>query len=299
MSAQGLTRDEVVALILTPQDKSALIATNVPDPTSIMSYSLPAVVMKDRVAVLGGKNINATDGQFADSIYQKLPGWQLLDNNPATSSIVADSDARYQMYKSGLIWKYTGTPLTGWQLLDNNPATKKTLHNTGKIWKYAGTPITGWQLLDGNPATADIIASGDDLYQLHTTGRIWRYTGTPMTGWQELDNNPTGLIFKYTGVPLTGWLKLGENTATVDIAAGVTGWKQLDNNSAAKEIAVVAGGGGVYQILKTGEIWRYGTPDLAAWKQLDGNAAATSIAIGKWPHQLHKTGLIWRYTATW
>lgn len=103
MSAQGLTRDEVIALILTPQDKSALIATNAPDPTSIMSYSLPAAIMNDRVAVLGGNDINATDGQFADSIYQKCPGWQLLDNNPATSSIVADSDALYQMHKLGLI----------------------------------------------------------------------------------------------------------------------------------------------------------------------------------------------------
>ncbi|KAL2670164.1 hypothetical protein Neosp_015045 [[Neocosmospora] mangrovei] len=305
MAAQGLTRDEVIALILTPQDKSALITANAPDPTSIMSYSLPAAIMKDRVAVLGGNDINATDGQFADSIYQKFPGWQLLDNNPATSSIVADSDALYQMHKSGLIWKYTGTPLTGWQLLDNNPATKKIvaangklyqLHNTGKIWKYTGTPITGWQLLDGNTATTDIIASGNDLYQLHITGRIWRYTGTPMTGWQELDNNPatkkiaaaggnlyqlhkTGLIFKYTGVPLTGWLKLGETAATVDIAAG---------------------GSDLYQLQDSGKFLKYTGVPVTGWKQLDNNSATKEIAVGAAGggiYQILKTGEIWSYGA--
>lgn len=107
----------------------------------------------------------------------------------------------------------------------------------------------------------------------------------PSTSPQEIGSDlyqlhDSGKVLQYTGVP-------------------VTGWKQLDNNSARKEIAVAAGGGGVCQILKTGGIWSYGAPDLAAWKQLDGKAAATNIAVGHWPHQLHKTGLTWRYTATW
>ena len=54
-----------------------------------------------------------------------FPNWQLLDNNPASVDIIADGNNLYQLHNSGLIWKYTGTPLAGRELLDNNPATKK------------------------------------------------------------------------------------------------------------------------------------------------------------------------------
>jgi hypothetical protein len=86
--------------------------------------------------------------------------WQLLDNNPATQEIVADGGNLYQR------------------------------HNTGLIWRYTGPPLTGWELLDNNPATAGIAASGGNLYQRHNTGLIWRYTGPPLTGWEQLDDNP-------------------------------------------------------------------------------------------------------------
>jgi hypothetical protein len=111
--------------------------------------------------------------------------WEELDNNPATAAIVADGNQLYQRHNTGLIWRYTGTPLTGWQLLDNNPATAEIVadgnqlyqrHNTGLIWRYTGTPLTGWQLLDDDPASVTIVASAAQLYQRHNTGRIWRYT---------------------------------------------------------------------------------------------------------------------------
>ena len=31
--------------------------------------------------------------------------------------------ALYQLQGDGTIWHYTGPPLTGWQILDNNPRT--------------------------------------------------------------------------------------------------------------------------------------------------------------------------------
>ena len=52
-----------------------------------------------------------------------MTGWQMLDNNPRTISIVAAGVTLYQLHDDGTIWLYTGTPLTGWQLLDNNPRT--------------------------------------------------------------------------------------------------------------------------------------------------------------------------------
>ena len=110
------------------------------------------------------------------------------DNNPATVDIVASGGNLYQRHHTGLIWQYTGTPLTGWQQLDNNPATVDIVasggnlyqrHNTGLIWQYTGTPLTGWLQLDNNPATVQIVADGGNLYQRHNTGLIWQYTGTP------------------------------------------------------------------------------------------------------------------------
>lgn len=56
-------------------------------------------------------------------------GWQLLDNNLATWSAVADDSHQfYQLHSSGAIYRYTGIPCSGggcpgWQLLDKNPAT--------------------------------------------------------------------------------------------------------------------------------------------------------------------------------
>ncbi|KAF4436885.1 zincin [Fusarium albosuccineum] len=83
--------------------------------------------------------MSASNGDFSD--------WQQLDNNVATGSIVTDGADLYQLHKTGLIFKYTGTPLTSWQQLDNNPATVK------------------------------IVASGGKLYQLHNTGKIFKDTG--------------------------------------------------------------------------------------------------------------------------
>jgi hypothetical protein len=38
------------------------------------------------------------------------PGWELLDNNPATSFIAAGGGQLYQRHNTGLIWRYTGVP---------------------------------------------------------------------------------------------------------------------------------------------------------------------------------------------
>jgi hypothetical protein len=72
MASQGWSRQEVIDQVLTPLANSALIATADADPTSIMCYWLPASIMKDGVAVVGGTNIDSLDAQFAGSVYPKL-----------------------------------------------------------------------------------------------------------------------------------------------------------------------------------------------------------------------------------
>ena len=72
MATQGWTEQEVIDQVLTPLPNSALIATAAPDPQSVMCYQLPASIMEDGIAVPGGTDINALDGQFAARLYPKF-----------------------------------------------------------------------------------------------------------------------------------------------------------------------------------------------------------------------------------
>ena len=71
MRTQGWTREQVIAQVLTPIDPSALNATTLADPNSIMCYWLPAEVMKNGQEVPGGTDIDNLDAQFAATIYPK------------------------------------------------------------------------------------------------------------------------------------------------------------------------------------------------------------------------------------
>jgi hypothetical protein len=75
--------------------------------------------------------------------------------------------------------------------------------------------------------------------------------------------------------------------------------------TAGAHVGVTAASGRVlYQLHKSGEIWRYlGTPcngDVCpSWQRLDANAATVALtAAGNELYQLHNTGKIWRYTGT-
>ena len=70
-TTQGWSQDQVIAQVLTPLDNSALIATANADPLSIMCYWLPASIMTDGIAVTGGTDIDASDAQFAATLYPK------------------------------------------------------------------------------------------------------------------------------------------------------------------------------------------------------------------------------------
>ena len=71
MRTQTWSREEVINQVLTPIDPSALNATELADPNSIMCYWLPAEVMKNGIEIPGGVDIDKLDAQFAASIYPK------------------------------------------------------------------------------------------------------------------------------------------------------------------------------------------------------------------------------------
>jgi hypothetical protein len=263
------------------------------------------------------------------------PGWQRLDNNPKTASIVAAENRLYQLHNDGWIWQSTGAPCDGdscpgWQRLDNNSKTIAIaaagsqlyqLHNDGWIWRYTGTPCNGnscpgWQRLDNNSKTISIVASASDLYQLHNDGWIWRYTGTPCNGnscpgWQRLDNNSKTIEIVASRGELyqlhnDGWI--WRYTGTPCSGNSCPGWQRLDNNSKTTDL-FAADGAALYQLHNDGWIWRYtGTPcsgnSCPGWQRLDNNPRTGMITAGNQlfqlhvdpVYQMHNDGWIWRYT---
>jgi Astacin (Peptidase family M12A) len=226
-----------------------------------------------------------------------LPASIMKDGVAVTGG--TDIDAQDAQFAASVYPKFAN-----WQLLDNNPATADIvaagnnlyqLHKNGRIWKYTGTPLTGWQELDNNLATKKIVAAGGNLYQIHKTGRIWKYTGVPHTGWQELDNNPASVDIAVSGNDLYQLHISGRIWKYTGTPH--TGWQELDNNVATMKI--VAAGGNLYQIHKTGRIWKYTGVPHTGWQELDNNPASVDIAAADNDlYQRHNSGRIWKYTGT-
>jgi hypothetical protein len=234
--------------------------------------------------------------------YSGTPGnWVLLDNNPATTSMVARGGTLYQMHADGSIWKYTGPPMTGWvQINDNPPATSSIVSGPGGLFKVhrdrtihtLNSAGTGWLTLYFNPLLRQFATGKDHWFVLLGNGGIWE-DDSANDDMIQLDNNPAtqsivaaaadlyqvhgdGSIWKYTGPPLTGW-------------------QELDNNGNTRTIA--AGGGSLYQLHGDGSIWLYTGPPLTGWQQLDNNPATVAISTGGGKlYQLHGDGSIWQYT---
>jgi hypothetical protein len=72
-------------------------------------------------------------------------------------------------------------------------------------------------------------------------------------------------------------------------------WLQLDNNPASA--AIVVEGDNLYQLHKTGNIFKFTGPPITGWQHLDNNPATKQIAAaGNHLYQLHDTGRIFKYT---
>ncbi len=69
--AQGWSRQEVIAQVLTPLEESSLLGMAHTDPNSIMCYQIPGSLMKDGKPIVGGLDIDSQDYTFAAKIYPK------------------------------------------------------------------------------------------------------------------------------------------------------------------------------------------------------------------------------------
>jgi hypothetical protein len=89
------------------------------------------------------------------------------------------------------------------------------------------------------------------------------------------------------------WLR----TPTTVAVPRFPNWLELDKNP--DTVALVADGASLYQLHKTGKIFKYtGTP-ITGWQLLDQNPATKQLAAsGGSLYQLHNTGRIFKYTGT-
>jgi hypothetical protein len=70
LATQGWDRQEVDQQVLTPLDDASILGTP-PDQDSVMCYQLPGSITVDGLPIRGGTDVNASDAEFAASVYPK------------------------------------------------------------------------------------------------------------------------------------------------------------------------------------------------------------------------------------
>ena len=228
-------------------------------------------------------------------------GWEPMDANQRTVSIVAAGRYLYKRHNDGAIYGTKCNPdgsCPEWRWLDNNPDTVEIAaggipeqngfpertelykrHSTGGIWRYTGKECRsdgtcpGWELVDNSKTTAEITATVlkrsdggrvQALYKRDVNGSIWRYKGTPCSS-----------------------------------ALSCPEWEQLDNSGT---ISIVTATDHLYQLRTDGSILVYipGQPcsreSCPRWKLLDKNTQTRQIVAGTVElYKRHDNGAIWRY----
>lgn len=148
------------------------------------------------------------------------PGWQHLDNNPATDQIAGisstDPSSIVQHHSTdGSLWLYTGQPCSGsscpgWTYIGGAPSAKIiivsetqgrvfVMNTDGSVWELVTFyPNVNWVERSNSTLNISIAASDNGLFRLQSDGSIY-YLGT------------------------NGWVLVGEvNTAVTAIAATST-----------------------------------------------------------------------------
>ena len=152
------------------------------------------------------------------------------------------------------------------------------------IWQFrpGAAPIQ----LDDNPATSGIVVDGNILYQLQNNGKIYRYEPKTPT-WRLIDIDPgTVSITASGGEWLTSFgpslWKLRSNGEILEYTPGLasagTTWTLEDRNP--DTVAIVADGGQLYQLHKTGLIWKYLGPPITGWELISRDPSTKVVCAG-------------------
>ncbi|MGE8066179.1 C1 family peptidase [Pseudomonas sp. NPDC089569] len=165
----------------------------------------------------------------------------------------------------------------------------------------------------------DFYSVGSGVYH-HVTGAEAGYHAVAIIGYSDIDRcwiakNSWGPTFGENGFFRIAYGECGIDAESPDTDSagrrlnfpmyGITGlhlpearypdWLQLDANPAS--LAIAADADKLYQLHKTGRVWRYTGVPNTGWEELDSNPATVAIAAaGGNLYQLHNNGRIWKYT---
>ena len=240
----------------------------------------------------------------------RQPTWQNLDNNRATTSILAASDRLYQLHNDGKVWQYIDSA-TGWRLINSGSSVVQivasgidgTLYqrdSTGVIRKFNGT-INDWPIVDGNRATAEIAVGGTTLYQRHNSGRVYRWQGYNSTPrWELIDDNPATVQISAAADGSGLWQRHDNGSTWYYVGPGIK-WQLFEDGAPGSTIAA----GNVNKMYEFRPGTGPGGPSAAyirectagrGWQTIDRNPATTGIYVrGDYVYQIHDSGAIWRY----
>lgn len=240
--------------------------------------------------------------------------WAELDNNSLSIGLAVGIQGQVYQYRTdNSIWMYTG-PTTGvggfhqWKEIDNNSATTmiaagsagglfqvRVTANGWHVWQYSSSSIGGtgsWTeitnpnppALQPNPDPYQLTTNGYTdqyltLYEKDSSGDVWKYAGGGASGWTEIFTSPSfayaagaaqiaasnhavyqmhgdGSIWQYTSG--TSWTEIDANSATIDIETGLNGT--------------------LYQLQKTGAIYKYDGGGFGNWTEIDTNPTTAYLA---------------------
>ena len=205
-------------------------------------------------------------GPPCPSLTARCPGWQLIDDNPNTQTVITAPSGIFEQQTGGYLWKYTGVPCSpagcrGWVLIDRNPNTSEVIggafglfelqFTTGLLFVYNGSSVCtatgcpGWTPIDHNPATTDVAVDARTVYEFQGprgSGRLYKYVGpscpsltAACPGWRLIDDNPntTAIVGGSAGLfqwqQATGYV-FAYNGTSICAPIGCPGWTPLDHN---------------------------------------------------------------------
>lgn len=167
MSSQGWSKQKVIDQVLTPLNNSALIATAHADPNSIMCYWLPASIMKNNVAIPGGLDIDAQDGQFAGQVYPKAVNLHARPRTPI--NVVARTATHMDVFAVAS----DGKTMSNWWDVNGGWAPWFQLAGGVASPGGAGSPVTSVARVPGHL----------DVFTVGTDNRVYSCYWDQSSGW--------------------------------------------------------------------------------------------------------------------
>jgi V8-like Glu-specific endopeptidase len=208
-----------------------------------------------------------------------------------------------------------------------NPRVEQSFPITQLVEYRLGSLDFAIVRLGGNPgqifgttqiSDVDTVLNGMACIIGHPAGQRKRIEAGPITllqdstiAYNDIDtlggNSGAGILQasdgRIVGVHTNGGCDVNHNTG-VRITSIIAQSPTLQALTRLGGHGISCGGNGLYQLHKSGAIWRYtGTPcsdnSCPGWQMLDQNSATVAIAAaGNNLYQLHKGGALWRYTGT-